>query len=306
MDEFENPTVNEEEGKGSESYGSAAESEITGGGQEGVVGSSQDEVHSGVSSPAGGGDGRGLDRDTGEGAGAQAPDAGGAGRQKAEQDRRTNALMAATRRRAEQETRQRVERERDRSIAEMRIPNPYKPGTFFGSLKEMQDYSEALRRADAEKRAKASNRDVEEVMAEDEERAFVRRQMAESRARNDEKQRQRSQRDFIARDLADFQGRHPDVDIAALDGNAAFRRFAGTRYGREKLADLYEDFIAITGQAQTAGAAKSKGKADRGTGSGEGGSPATVLTAQQRADLKAWNENFPHMKMSEKEFLSQQ
>ena len=275
----------------------------TGDGQEGAVGS-QEGAEQGSrnagesaendfsSSPTSGGEDR-----------ENLSDGGDAARRKAEQTREFNAAMAATRRRAEKETAERLTRERDEQIAALRIPNPGKPGTFFGNMKDLQDYGGEMRRADAEKRAKETGRKVEEIMAEDEERAFVREQMDKASRTRAAEDAEKRQREFIAADLAAFQEKFPDVDVAKLDGNKQFRRFAGSRYGKEPLAELYEDFRAVAGEAAAAGAARKADRQDRGTGAGSGGGTNNVLTAEQRAELRAWNENHPEMKMTEKEFL---
>ena len=109
--------------------------------------------------------------------------------------------------------------------------------------------------------------------------------------------------DFISRDFQDFIRRHPEVDIGALDGNAAFRRFCGSRYGREPLADLYEDFRAIEDTATEAARAAAESKSRRATGTGSGGGGQGLTVSQQR-DLDEWNRTYPEMKMSAKEFLS--
>ena len=219
-----------------------------------------------------------------------------------QQQRAFNAAMAAARRRAEKDTEGRVRRQYDEEIAAMRIPNPTKPGSYFASKKDLEDYSGALRQADAERRAQADGRSVEEVLEEDADRAFIRRQRAEEKKAL-EANREKAERDaFIRDDIADMQSRHPDVDIAALDANTAFRRFAGSRYGKEHLADLYEDYVGVVGSAAAAATVRSQDKADRSTGHGSGGGGGT-LTSAQRAALKEWNEDHPEMKMTEKEFL---
>lgn len=225
-----------------------------------------------------------------------------AGQRQAQQSHRFNQAMKAARIQAERETKERMLRERDEEIAALRIPNPNKPGTSFSSLEELRGYSDVLRRGEAERRAKETGRKVEEILAEDEERAFVREQMDKASKTKAAEEAAKKQREFIAGDLADFQKKHPDVDVAKLDGNPQFRRFAGSRYGREPLAELYDDFIAVSGEAAAAAAARKTDRQERGTGAGSGGS-GSVLTAEQRAELREWNENYPHMKMSEKEFL---
>lgn len=296
---------------GLEDAGGSFPAEESGGtpdaGREGVVAPRQDGAEQdGQDAGESAGDDSGSSPQSGDEDRAGSSDGGDADRQGTGQSREFNAAMAAARRRAEKETAERLERERDEKIAALKIPNPASPGTFFGGMKDLEAYGGQLRRADAEKRAKAQGRDVAEVMAEDEERAFIREQMdkaSKTKAAEDEARRQQ---EFIAADLADFQARWPDVDIAKLDANRNFRRFAGSRYGKEPLADLYSDYLAIAGEAAAAASARSSDRQERGTGAGSGGGSGGALTAEQRAELREWNANFPEMKMSEKEFLDMQ
>lgn len=218
-----------------------------------------------------------------------------------QQRRAFNAAMAAARRRAEKDTGEKMRLKTDEDIAAMRIPNPAKPGSYFTSMKDLEEYSGALRRADAEKRAKATGRTTQDVLEDDEDRAFVRAQRAEAKKAEEAKKQQAERDKFIGEDIEDFRRRYPKVDIAALDTNPAFRRFAGTRYGKEHLADLYGDFVELVGEAAASAAAKSDDRAARSTGHGSGGG-AVTLTAAQRAELKQWNEEHPEMAMTEKEF----
>ena len=110
-------------------------------------------------------------------------------------------------------------------------------------------------------------------------------------------------KDFINRDVQDFLRRHPEVDIGALDNNQAFLRFCGSRYGREPLADLYEDYQAIEGTAMEAARAAAESKSRRATGTGSGGGGQGLTVSQQR-DLDEWNRTYPSMKMTAKEFLN--
>ena len=142
---------------------------------------------------------------------------------------------------------------------------------------------------------------MEEVLEDDKDRAFIRAQRAAASKAEAEGKAKREREAFIAADIEDMQRRHPDVDIAALDANPAFRRFAGSRYAKEPLADLYEDFIEIVGDAAKTAAVRENDKRSRSTGHGGGGSSAT-LTAAQRAALKQWNEENPEMAMTEAEF----
>ena len=108
---------------------------------------------------------------------------------------------------------------------------------------------------------------------------------------------------WIAKDTADFIAAFPDVDLAKLDGDAAFRKFCGTRYAKEPLALLYADWQELTETVKRSAAARSESKATRSTGAGGGAGAETLTAAQQRA-LDEWNRSYPHMKMSAKEYLS--
>lgn len=108
--------------------------------------------------------------------------------------------------------------------------------------------------------------------------------------------------DVLDTHLKEMALRFPNVDIMRLEKNPAFRRFVGSRYGRESLADLYEAYTDIVSGVEKAASYKSAAKASRSTGGGSGKS-AGALSSAQREALKRWNESNPDMKMSEKEFL---
>ena len=95
----------------------------------------------------------------------------------------------------------------------------------------------------------------------------------------------------------------PKDRMAKLDGDARFRRFCGSRYGREPLKDLYADWLELTGATAREAAARSASNSERNTGTG-GEAGADTLTAAQQRDLDEWNHSFPSMKMSAKEYLS--
>lgn len=113
----------------------------------------------------------------------------------------------------------------------------------------------------------------------------------------------RQQLAFIERDYDEFERRFPKVDIAALDGDATFRRFCGSRYGKESLADLYEDYLAVAGAIREAVLARAGSRSARATGSG-GGHADKSLTAAEQRELEEWNRANPSMKMTAREFLS--
>lgn len=106
---------------------------------------------------------------------------------------------------------------------------------------------------------------------------------------------------FAERDLEEFLARHGDVDAARLMANPGFLRFCGTRMGRESLSDLYDDFVALVGEAGAAAEARARSRSARSTGGGTAGGAA--LTPAQKKALDAWNAEHPEMAMTAGEFL---
>lgn len=239
------------------------------------------------------------DSETGEGEGDES--AGDAARQEAERARKFNASMKAARQSGEKAGEERANKAHAKRIADMRLPNPEKPGSYFSSVEEMEEYSRNYRRSQAEVRAKREQRSVEEILEEDENRAFLTQQRKAAEASGKSKSDD-DRRSTLAAHVAEMRQRYPDVDIAKLDSNPSFRKFAGSRYGKESLADLYEGFVELVGSAKQAAAVQKQSKTERSTGGASGKSSGTLTTAQ-KAELQRWNENNPDMKMTEKEFL---
>ncbi len=106
---------------------------------------------------------------------------------------------------------------------------------------------------------------------------------------------------FAMRDLDEFLARHGDVDVERLMGNARFLRFCGSRMGRECLADLYDDFTSLIGDAGAAAVARFESRSARSTGGGTAG--GALLSPAQKIVLDAWNAEHPEMAMTAKEFL---
>ena len=107
---------------------------------------------------------------------------------------------------------------------------------------------------------------------------------------------------FVADDAQEFARRYPGVNLTELDASESFRRFCGSRYGRESLAALYADYLAVAGGALRAAQVRSESRRARSTGSGGSGS-YEALNARQQDELDAWNRAFPQMKMSAREYL---
>lgn len=136
------------------------------------------------------------------------------------------------------------------------------------------------------------------------ERAGYERAMRELAGRESERRsREEEQMRFIAEDAREFARRYPEANLAGLDASESFRRFCGSRYGREPLSELYADWQELVGEEAAAKAVeKSAKKAERSTGAGGGGVSAGLTAAQQR-ELDEWNREFPHLKMTAKDFL---
>ena len=111
----------------------------------------------------------------------------------------------------------------------------------------------------------------------------------------------KAQLDFAMQDLDEFLARHADVDVEKLMANKGFVRFCGSRIGRERLADLYDDFTALVSEAGEAAVARAQSRSRRSTGGGTAG--GALLTPAQKYVLDAWNTEHPEMAMTAKEFL---
>ena len=113
---------------------------------------------------------------------------------------------------------------------------------------------------------------------------------------------QEAMREFIRRDAEEFRRQYPDVDLRELDADPLFRLFCGSRYGREPLADLYGDYMALTEQSALA-QRRRESRYERATGSGGSGGGEALTAAEQR-ELNEWNKAYPQMKMTANEFKS--
>ena len=112
------------------------------------------------------------------------------------------------------------------------------------------------------------------------------------------------QKTFIEQDVVEFTRKYPQFgaeELAALENNAQFRRFCGSRFGREPLAELYGAYRELLGGINAAAQVRAQSRARRSTGSGAAG--GAMLTPQQKGALDAWNAEHPEMAMTAGEFL---
>ena len=126
-------------------------------------------------------------------------------------------------------------------------------------------------------------------------------QSAEDAAAEEIAAEKKARLDFAMQDLDEFLARHADVDAEKLMSNERFVRFCGSRIGRERLADLYDDFTALVSEAGAAAVARAQSRSGRSTGGGTAG--GALLTPAQKYVLDAWNAEHPEMAMTAKEFI---
>lgn len=220
----------------------------------------------------------------------------------ARQSREENARYQAARKAGETAGYKRAGEELRGVLAKLGMADP-DSGETIDTVEGLTAYADKLRRTRLAKAAKETGRTLEDLEEEEDAKEVVRRQKREKAEREKADAGKKRQSEWIAQDAADFIAAHPDVDLAKLDANAKFRKFCGSRYGKEPLNDLYEDWKEFAGEAA---AAKAVGKAaeknERSTGAGGGGVSEGLTAAQQRA-LDEWNREYPQMKMTAKEFL---
>ena len=114
-----------------------------------------------------------------------------------------------------------------------------------------------------------------------------------------------ARRAFVQQDVLDFIERYPGFDadgLEELERNEQFRRFCGTRYAREPLAQLYGDYLTVVDGAGAAAVSRANSRSARSTGGGTAG--GTALSPEQRKALERWNEANPEMAMTAKEYLN--
>ncbi len=225
--------------------------------------------------------------------GEKSPEAAERERQSREDNRRYQAARQA----GDRAGYERAIREMNERIARsgMRAPD----GGIIEDIDGLEKTAKSFRASAIRARAEKEGRTVEAVTEEEENREFVRRAKAREQAEEKERQSREAREKFVKEDMDDFRERYPEEDLGALMKNQTFIRFAGSRLGKEPLADLFEDYRELKISAGATGG----DKAERATGSGGGKGSAVRLTASQQRDLDEWNRNYPSMKMTAKEFL---
>lgn len=223
------------------------------------------------------------------------------------QSREDNHIAKAARQKAEREAKAAIERAKAEAKAEYNqllqnsgVKNPYTEKSFK-SIEEFQEYGQRIKEAEQKERAEEEGKTLAEIQQEDADKEYLakKRQEDSERANNEKVQEMANTR--AKEDLAEFAERYPDIDVSNVITNEAFKKFAGTRLGVEPLADLYDDFTELVGEAEKNGRLKDT-RGNRSTGSGNQG--GVRLSASQQRDLEEWNRQYPELKMTPREFLS--
>lgn len=238
--------------------------------------------------------------------GAEAEETAGEKKQEAaepaRQSREDNARFQAARKAGESAGFRRAEERYQNALAKLGLSDP-DCGGAIDSLDVLESYADKARAARLKKAAAESGRTVQDLEEEEDAKEVVRQKKRERDEKEKAEAEAKRRRDWVAQDAAAFLRENPEVDLAKLDANAKFRRFCGSRYGREPLSELYADWKELVGEEAAAKAVeKSAAKAERSTGAGGGGASAGLTAAQQR-ELDEWNREFPHLKMTAKDFL---
>lgn len=247
------------------------------------------------------------DADAGEGA-SEKDDSDNADQKEHQQSREDNAAARAARLRATKEAEARAEAskalakaEADKRIRESGVINPYTKMPF-NSVEEFEEYGRKVKESEIAKKAKETGKSVAQLTEEAENAEYIRRKRQEESEAEAKRKAEADRKEFFKNDLVAFMERYPAVDVTKLDNNQQFRKFCGSRYGKEPLADLYESYIELVGDAGKAATIKAEAKSARSTGAGEKG--GEVLSPEQRKALDEWNRDNPEMAMTPKEFLS--
>lgn len=221
---------------------------------------------------------------------------------KREQTHAERAKYKAARKQGEETGYDRAAKEFNAQIAEAGLIDPItnKPIT---TLAEFKEYSQRYKQQRITEKAKKEGKTVAQVEEEEAALELLRRTRREDDEKAEKAKKEQERRDWLIQDAKDFAESWPDVDLVKLEKDPRFRKFCGKRFGEVPAAELYADFLEVVGSAQESAAAKKQDKRERGTGAG-GGNAGDVLSPKQRKELEDWNAAYPHMKMTEKEFIN--
>lgn len=211
-----------------------------------------------------------------------APEAASGAKEK--QSRKENNRFAEARRAGVEEGRKAEREEINKMLRRQGIPNPTAEGRVLDSVEALEEYGVGYR-------ANARGVDPSVIREEDEVRSWKEERDAEAARKAEEEKGEE--------DLKAFRERYPDVNLEELSKSKSFERFAGSRVGREPLADIYtaySDFMADFEPKEK------PNKKERSTG--EGGGASGAISGEKQKALDEWNRLNPEMAMTAAEFLS--
>jgi uncharacterized protein YjiS (DUF1127 family) len=127
--------------------------------------------------------------------------------------------------------------------------------------------------------------------------------LGEKKAKLQEQQQKQQADENFKIQLDEFEAEYPDIDVNELGKNEEFLDFIeGSNWS---LKTAYKKFIKIHGEIEDKAMRKIAGKHMRSTSNAKGESSTTDyngLSAEQKADLSAWNRKYPHLAMTAIEF----
>ncbi len=104
---------------------------------------------------------------------------------------------------------------------------------------------------------------------------------------NRETQAKKSENDWFINDRKDFESKYPKVDLNTLINDKRFEKFAEGRVGKKPLAEIYSDYIFVTGEDKAnkaAAQAVANMKATPGSLTNSNGTGATDFFTPDQVD----------------------
>lgn len=149
------------------------------------------------------------------------------------QSKEVNAENA--RRRREAERQRELKEAREKAIIDaLGGKNPY----TGGDMKDADDVAEFLAMQEIEKRGGDPVSDYSHYAKE------------QARERRESERQEEEKRRWYESDRAAFIAKYPDADLNALIENKSFRIFAEGKVGERPLAEIYESYLAMTGEIE--------------------------------------------------------
>ena len=210
--------------------------------------------------------------------------------EKKPQSREQNAENARRRREAERQ-RELAETRNNAIIEALGGKNPYTDG----EMKDAEDVREFLAMKEIEKNGGDPVSDYSKHQKE--------RERAERAKAEEEAQKQA----WFEKDRADFVAKYPDVDLSTLVEDKSFRSFAEGKVGEKPLGEIYESYLAMTGEIEyaakrTAAQNAANAAASPGSLSGGGQVESDYFTKEQvqahRGDRKWMKEHYDAIRKS--------